>query len=152
MVSEDVVEQQVETKEEVIVPPIELVTDEAGETSAEQAVEKVKKKKHKMEATAENGEPPKKKKKKIAIKNPEAVEGDEGEKAVEVPDINEENKDNVSLPGSSLGVGILSDKSFSSLAPLVSEATLQVPSLPLPFLILTLLPAGSGGHGLHLHD
>ena len=29
------------------------------------------------------------------------------------------------LPGSSLGVGILSDSSFKSLAPLVSEATLQ---------------------------
>merc|ERR1712013_815465 len=29
------------------------------------------------------------------------------------------------LPGSSLGLGILSDKSFSSLAPLVCEATLQ---------------------------
>merc|ERR1712032_1073991 len=62
---------------------------------------------------------PKKKKK-------EADGGDgEVESKEESVDIATENKDNVSLPGSSLGLGILSDKSFSSLAPLVSGATLQ---------------------------
>jgi hypothetical protein len=30
------------------------------------------------------------------------------------------------LPGSQLGAGILSDKSFAALAPLVSDATLKV--------------------------
>jgi len=62
-----------------------------------------------------------KKKKKEAEDGEETVK--EGEQ--ESVDIAAENKDNVSLPGSSLGLGILSDKSFSSLAPLVSEATLQ---------------------------
>ena len=92
------------------------------ETNAEKAVEKMtkkkKKNKHKMQETGSTTEPPKKKKK-------EADSGQEEEKEEESVDIATENKDNVSLPGSSLGLGILSDKSFSSLAPLVSEATLQ---------------------------
>lgn len=90
------------------------------ETNAEKAVEKMtkkKKNKHKMQETGSSTEPPKKKKK-------EADGGEEDVKGENV-DIAAENKDNVSLPGSSLGLGILSDKSFSSLAPLVSEATLQ---------------------------
>lgn len=82
-------------------------------------------------------EPKKKKKKKKKMKN-ELSEKDENK----VPtteesesqddkddhnvekDINEGQEGNT-LPGSSLGVGILSDKSFSSLAPSVSEATLN---------------------------
>ena len=91
--------------------------EEVGETTAELAVEKIKKKKkkHKLETNPGEEEPEKKKKKKFAVKEV-TNEGD---------DIEVENKDNVTLPGSSLGMGILSDKSFSSLAPLVSEATLQ---------------------------
>ena len=90
------------------------------ETNAEKAVEKMtkKKKKHKMQESVSTVEPPKKKKKES--------DGDGEEEGVaDVADIAIENKDNVTLPGSSLGLGILSDKSFSSLAPLVSEATLQ---------------------------
>merc|ERR1712192_185825 len=80
---------------------------------------KKKKNKHKMQETGSAVEPPKKKKRE-ADGGEEEAEGKE-----ESVDIATENKDNVSLPGSSLGLGILSDKSFSSLAPLVSEATLQ---------------------------
>ena len=92
------------------------------ETNAEKAVEKMtkkKKNKHKMQETGSAVEPPKKKKKETDGSQEES-KGEE-----ESVDIATENKDNVSLPGSSLGLGILSDKSFSSLAPLVSEATLQ---------------------------
>ena len=93
------------------------------ETNAEKAVEKMikkkKKNKHKMQEPGSSTEPPKKKKKE-ADGVEEEVKGEE-----ESVDIAAENKDNVALPGSSLGLGILSDKSFSSLAPLVSEATLQ---------------------------
>ena len=113
-----------------VVPADNLVDNTAAggndevseETNAEKAVEKMtkkkKKNKHKMQETGSTTEPPKKKKK-------EADSGQEEEKEEESVDIATENKDNVSLPGSSLGLGILSDKSFSSLAPLVSEATLQ---------------------------
>jgi len=81
--------------------------------------------------------PKKKKKKKKKMKNelsekeenklPTTEEsesqGDKDDNNVE-KDINEGQEGNT-LPGSSLGVGILSDKSFSSLAPSVSEATLN---------------------------
>ena len=79
-----------------------------------------KTKKHKMKA-GHRDEPPKKKKMKKAAA---AADGDTAEDD-SVEDMATGNKDNVTLPGSSLGLGILSDKSFSSLAPLVSEPSLQ---------------------------
>ena len=85
---------------------------------------KKKKKKHKMQEDGSSTEPPQKKKKEDVGADKEE-EKDEGETSAEGNDIATENKDNVTLPGSSLGLGILSDKSFSSLAPLVCEATLQ---------------------------
>ena len=96
--------------------------EEGSETTAELAVEKTKK--HKMKA-GHRDEPPKKKKMKKAAKT---ADGDTAEDD-SVEDMATANKDNVTLPGSSLGLGILSDKSFSSLAPLVSEPSLQVGSL-----------------------
>ena len=96
--------------------------EEGSETTAELAVEKTKK--HKMKA-GHRDEPPKKKKMKKAAKT---AGGDTAEDD-SVEDMATANKDNVTLPGSSLGLGILSDKSFSSLAPLVSEPSLQVGSL-----------------------
>jgi len=75
--------------------------------------------KHKLEESS-NEEPPRKKKKKK--KSDVSTNDTDADKSVIDTD---DAKDNVALPGSSLGVGILSDKSFTSLAPLVSEPTLQ---------------------------
>lgn len=103
----------------------EVTQDETGaeesqtETEAEATIPQMKK--HKLEQSTSD-EPPKKKKKKKKIVKPE--EGEPAPVDNTLVDI-EDAKDNVSLPGSSLGVGILSDKSFTSLAPLVSEPTLQ---------------------------
>jgi len=108
-------EKKPDVEEENVAAEEEPVVAESSETISEQAIPKtkVKKKKHKLE---DGEEPQKKKKKKIAVKAKE----DDG------TEINaEENKDNVALPGSSLGMGILSDKSFAGLAPSVSEASLQ---------------------------
>jgi len=107
--------------------------------------------KHKLDEDPE--QQPKKKKKKKKVKESENVEAEKPEEKESV--VEEENVINdldseksipkpskkkdkskvakedsevdndVPLPGSSLGVGILSDKSFKSLSPLVSEATLQ---------------------------
>merc|ERR1712223_1465419 len=79
---------------------------------------------HKMQEDGSSTEPPQKKKKEDVGADKEE-EKDEGETSAEGNDIATENKVNVTLSGSSLGLGILSDKSFSSLAPLVCEATLQ---------------------------
>merc|ERR1712059_230615 len=103
--------------------PEDEEADELGnsqiETEAEATIPQMKK--HKLEQSTSD-EPPKKKKKKKKIVKPE--EGEPAPVDNTLVDI-EDAKDNVSLPGSSLGVGILSDKSFTSLAPLVSEPTLQ---------------------------
>jgi len=107
-------EKEPDVEEENLNAEDEPFDAESSETISEQAIPKtkLKKKKHKLE----DGEEPLKKKKKIAVK----VKEDDG------TEINaEENKDNVALPGSSLGMGILSDKSFAGLAPSVSEASLQ---------------------------
>jgi len=100
-------------------------------------------KKRKTDQSDQDEEPKKKKKKKKKMKNElsekdenkaptnedkdtesesqDAKEDDNVEKDIQ----DDENEDGKTLPGSSLGVGILSDKSFSSLAPSVSEATLN---------------------------
>jgi len=112
--SEKEEEKEPDVEEENLNAEDEPFDAESSETISEQAIPKtkLKKKKHKLD----DGEEPLKKKKKIAVK---VKEGDGTE-------INaEENKDNVALPGSSLGMGILSDKSFAGLAPSVSEASLQ---------------------------
>merc|ERR1719500_396801 len=108
-------EKKPDVEEENVAAEEEPVVAESSETISEQAIPKtkVKKKKHKLE---DGEEPQKKKKKKIAVKAKE----DDG------TEINaEENKDNVALPGSSLGMGILSDRKFASLASVVSESTLK---------------------------
>jgi len=61
------------------------------------------------------------KKKKKKLKKMEDSKCDASDTDVNVEDA----KDDVKLPGSSLGVGILSDKSFTSLSSLVSQSTLQ---------------------------
>jgi len=122
--------------------PSEILEDTNGEmasNSNDQLKEKsseIKKRKTDSSDQADD-EPKKKKKKKKKMKNelsekdenkvPTTEEsesqGDKDDHNVE-KDINEGQEGNT-LPGSSLGVGILSDKSFSSLAPSVSEATLN---------------------------
>jgi len=89
--------------------------------------------KHKLEAN--DSELPKKKKKKKNKENKASVEGEaSAEVAPETPSEENANEDSTgdnektggsALPGSSLGVGILSDRSFSSLASAVSEPTLK---------------------------
>jgi len=135
-VHESLEKEEEKAKDEDQVPSDKLEVSTAGEekeneeaaeeTNAEKAVEKMKKKKkkHKMQEDGSSTEPPQKKKKEDVGADKEE-EKDEGETSAEGNDIATENKDNVTLPGSSLGLGILSDKSFSSLAPLVCEATLQ---------------------------
>lgn len=91
--------------------------------------------KRKGDTTNDSDEPTKKKKKKKKAKTPENLPESNSTNTVENGQNNDDDKstdivndeqDNVeSLPGSSLGMGILSDKSFLSLAPLVSEATLN---------------------------
>jgi ATP-dependent RNA helicase DDX18/HAS1 len=117
------IEEEAQVEDGVMAESHVDTTDDVVETAAEQAVEKSKKK-HKID----NGEgPPKKKKKKIAVKEAKKAEDEEtkGESDSEMNPLAAENKDNVPLPGSSLGLGILSDKSFAGLAPLVSAVTLQ---------------------------
>jgi len=92
-------------------------TENVSISEADVSEADVEDKKHKLEETS-NEEPPKKKKKK---KKAEISSEPADKSIVDVEDA----KDNISLPGSSLGVGILSDKSFTSLAPLVGEPTLQ---------------------------
>lgn len=118
---------------------LEDTNEETASNSNDQLKEKsseIKKRKTDSSDQADD-EPKKKKKKKKKMKN-ELSEKDEnkvptteeGESQGDNDDhnvekvINEEQEGNT-LPGSSLGVGILSDKSFSSLAPSVSEATLN---------------------------
>jgi len=89
--------------------------------------------KHKLEEGVKEskGEPPRKKKKKQKIKDSTALE--EMNKEGDSQELSTENEDTGSnmqtggsyLPGSKLGVGILSDRSFSSLNSEVSEATLK---------------------------
>lgn len=118
---------------------LEDTNEETASNSNDQLKEKSSEiKKRKTDSSDQaDGEPKKKKKKKKKMKN-ELSEKDEnkvptteeGESQGDNDDhnvekvINEEQEGNT-LPGSSLGVGILSDKSFSSLAPSVSEATLN---------------------------
>ena len=99
--------------------------------------------KHKLEEPVEDS-PVKKKKKKDKLQNGDAVtkeveepvekeEDTEAEKVIPKPSKkqskpagDEKDEDNVSLlPGSSISLGILSDKSFQSLGSHVSEATLN---------------------------
>merc|ERR1719508_548605 len=91
-------------------------TDSSDQADDEPKKKKKKKKKMKNE-TSEKDE------NKVPTTEESESQGDKDDHNVE-KDINEEQEGNT-LPGSSLGVGILSDKSFSSLAPSVSEATLQ---------------------------
>jgi len=131
-----------ENKEKDINEPSEILEDTNGEmasNSNDQLKEKsseIKKRKTDSSDQADD-EPKKKKKKKKKMKNESSEkdenkvptteesesQGDKDDHNVE-KDINEGQEGNT-LPGSSLGVGILSDKSFSSLAPSVSEATLN---------------------------
>ena len=100
--------------------------------------------KHKLEEPVEDSPVKKKKKKKDKLQNGDAVtkeveepvekeEDTEAEKVIPKPSKkqskpagDEKDEDNVSLlPGSSISLGILSDKSFQSLGSHVSEATLN---------------------------
>jgi len=122
--------------------PAEILEDTNGEmasNSNDQLKEKSSEiKKRKTDSSDQADDEPKKKKKKkkkmknelsekdenkVPITEESENQGDKDDHNVE-KDINEGQEGNT-LPGSSLGVGILSDKSFSSLAPSVSEATLN---------------------------
>lgn len=103
-----------------------------------------------------NDEPKKKKKKKKKEQKTEIAEKDENKAEVkesETESQEEEDKDEnaLSLPGSSLGVGILSDKSFSGLAPSVSEATLNGVS-DMGFVNMTEIQAQTIPHLLEGRD
>jgi len=122
--------------------PSEILEDTNGEMASnsndklKEKSSEIKKRKTDSSDQADD-EPKKKKKKKKKMKNESSEkeenkvptteesesQGDKDDNNVE-KDINEGQEGNT-LPGSSLGVGILSDKSFSSLAPSVSEATLN---------------------------
>jgi len=122
--------------------PSEILEDTNGEMASnsndklKEKSSEIKKRKTDSSDQADD-EPKKKKKKKKKMKNESSEkdenkvptteesesQGDKDDHNVE-KDINEGQEGNT-LPGSSLGVGILSDKSFSSLAPSVSEATLN---------------------------
>ena len=99
------------------------------ETVEDSPVKKKKKKKDKLE----NGDAGTEKKPKEAEESVEKEEDTEAEKVVPKPSKkqnkpagNDKDEDNVSLlPGSSISLGILSDKSFQSLGSHVSEATLK---------------------------
>jgi len=115
-------EQNEDDKEEVVTEDRKRKPDDSNDV--EQPIKK-KKKKKKSKPVDES---------ETVSDSQSAKEEDEGDPPVdkdgETPDEDKEeqpvndDKDDKALPGSSLGVGILSDKSFSSLAPLVSEATL----------------------------
>merc|ERR1740122_498163 len=91
-------------------------TDSSDQADDEPKKKKKKKKKMKNESSE-------KEENKVPTTEESESQGDKDDHNVE-KDINEGQEGNT-LPGSSLGVGILSDKSFSSLAPSVSEATLN---------------------------
>merc|ERR1719186_347876 len=91
-------------------------TDSSDQADDEPKKKKKKKKKMKNESSE-------KEENKVPTTEESESQGDKDDLNVE-KDINEGQEGNT-LPGSSLGVGILSDKSFSSLAPSVSEATLN---------------------------
>merc|ERR1719508_242358 len=91
-------------------------TDSSDQADDEPKKKKKKKKKMKNESSEEEEN-------KVPTTEESESQGDKDDHNVE-KDINEEQEGNT-LPGSSLGVGILSDKSFSGLAPSVSEATLN---------------------------
>merc|ERR1719508_136707 len=91
-------------------------TDSSDQADDEPKKKKKKKKKMKNESSEKDEN-------KVPTTEESESQGDKDDHNVE-KDINEGQEGNT-LPGSSLGVGILSDKSFSSLAPSVSEATLN---------------------------
>merc|ERR1719186_203759 len=91
-------------------------TDSSDQADDEPKKKKKKKKKMKNESSEKDEN-------KVPTTEESESQGDKDDHNVE-KDINEGQEGNT-LPGSSLGVGILSDSSFKSLTPLVSEATLQ---------------------------
>merc|ERR1719186_1879768 len=91
-------------------------TDSSDQADDEPKKKKKKKKKMKNESSEKDEN-------KVPTTEESESQGDKDDHNVE-KDINEGQEGNT-LPGSSLSVGILSDKSFSSLAPSVSEATLN---------------------------
>jgi len=148
---------------------LEDANEETATNSDEHLNEKSSEiKKRKTDQSDQDDEPKKKKKKKKKMKN-ELSEKDENkaptneDKDIESEsqddnvekdindDENDENEDGKTLPGSSLGVGILSDKSFSSLAPSVSEATLNGVS-DMGFLNMTEIQAQTIPHLLEGRD
>ena len=111
------------------VVPVTASKHKLEETVEDSPVKKKKKKKDKLE----NGDAGTEKKPKEAEESVEKDEDTEAEKVVPKPSKkqnkpagNDKDEDNVSLlPGSSISLGILSDKSFQSLGSHVSEATLK---------------------------
>ena len=109
--------------------PVTASKHKLEETVEDSPVKKKKKKKDKLE----NGDAGTEKKPKEAEESVEKEEDTEAEKVVPKPSKkqnkpagNDKDEDNVSLlPGSSISLGILSDKSFQSLGSHVSEATLK---------------------------
>jgi len=78
------------------------------------------------EVNVESKENVKTKKKKKKLKSTEKESNDDGNAKDDTIDVHvEDSKDNVKLPGSSVGAAILSDKSFTSLSSAVSESTLK---------------------------
>lgn len=108
--NDDKAEAHVEVTDDEKIEEISISKSDVDEESIEED------KKHKLEESS-NEEPPKKKKKKVDA----SIEHSSDKSIVDIEDA----KDNISLPGTRLGAGILSDKSFTSLAPLVGEPTLQ---------------------------
>jgi len=116
--------------------------DEADQTNDEPKKKKKKKKKEQKSEIAGN-----------EVKESETEsqeEGDKDDKVEKVEEINSE-KNVMSLPGSSLGMGILSDKSFAGLAPSVSEATLNGVS-DMGFVNMTEIQAQTIPHLLEGRD
>ena len=133
---------------EVLRDSNEADDDDDVSDSDSPAVVPVTASKHKLEETVEDSPVKKKKKKKDKLENGDAgtekkteeveepVEKEEDTEAEKVvpkpskkqnkPAVDDKDEDNVSLlPGSSISLGILSDKSFQSLGSHVSESTLK---------------------------
>ncbi|XP_064628764.1 ATP-dependent RNA helicase DDX18-like [Lineus longissimus] len=109
--------KKVSQNEEEAARSLEKVADDASDSQEDEVKTKKKKKKKRKAESTEEGETTEPKKMKMSLEN--MVE----EKSADSGD--EENGVESKLPGSSLGMSIMTDTSFESLAGSVSESTLN---------------------------